>query len=114
MTGAAWSSIISFSIYYILLLSLIIWKTGISPFSWKEIVVVFIVCIMFIINWISVKYISKSIIYFNDVGIAVKLVEATIRTGIIVIIGLVIIYKTKISKEINEILNKVFRHFDRP
>ena len=36
-----------------------------------------------------------------------KLIEAAFRTGILVIIGLVIIYKTKISKEINEILNKI-------
>ena len=109
MTGAAWSSIISFSIYYILLLSLIMWKTKISPFSWKEIVVILIVIFMFVINWLSYKYISKSIIYFNSTGVALKVVEAAVRTGILVIIGLVIIYKTKISKEINEIVNKLVR-----
>ena len=113
MTGAAWSSIISFSIYYLLLLSLIMWKTKISPFSWKEIVVVLMIVMLFVLNWISVKYISKSIIYFNNVGVLVKLIEAALRTGILVIIGVVIIYKTKISKEINEIIDKV-RHFDRP
>jgi hypothetical protein len=108
MTGAAWSSIISFSIYYMLLLSLIIWKTKISPFSWKELVVIAVVIIMFVLNWLAVEYISKSIIYFKDCGIAVKLVEAALRTLIIVIIGLAILYYTKISKEINEIINKVF------
>ena len=113
MTGAAWSSIISFSIYYLLLLSMIMWKTKISPFSWKEIVVVLMIGLLFLLNWLSVEYISKSIIYFNDAGIAVKLVEAALRTGILVIIGLTIVYKTKISKEINEIIDKV-RHFDRP
>ncbi len=108
MTGAAWSSIISFSIYYLFLLSLIIWKTKISPFSWKEIVVILIIALLFIINWISFEYISKSIICFNDCGVAVKLVEAAVRTLIIVIIGLAILYFTKISKEINEIIDKVF------
>ena len=113
MTGAAWSSIISFSIYYMLLLALIMWKTKISPFSWKELVVIAIIILLFVLNWISVEYISKSIINFNDISIVQKIVEAILRTGIIVIIGLAIIYYTKISKEINEIINKVFRHFDR-
>ena len=109
MTGAAWSSIISFSIYYMLLLSLIIWKTKISPFSWKELVVITVVIIMFVLNWLAVEYISKSIIYFNDASIVMKIVEAVVRTGIITIIGLTIIYYTNISKEINEIINKVFK-----
>ena len=112
MTGAAWSSIISFSIYYLFLLSLIIWKTGISPFSWKEIVVVLVMIMLFVINWLSFEYISKSIIDFNDTGMVVKLIEATLRTVILVVIGLVIIYKTKISKEINEIIDRI-RHFER-
>ncbi len=110
MTGAAWSSIISFSIYYMLLLSLIIWKTKISPFSWKELVVIAVVIIMFVLNWLAVEYISKSIIYFNDASIVMKIVEAVVRTGIITIIGLTIIYYTNISKEINEMINKVFKH----
>ena len=108
MTGAAWSSIISFSIYYLFLLSLIIWKTKISPFSWKELVVIAIIVMMFVINWLSFEYISKTIIYFKSCGIVVKLIEAALRTGIIVVIGLAIIYYTKISKEINEIINKLF------
>ena len=107
MTGAAWSSIISFSIYYLFLLSLIIWKTGISPFSWKEIVVVLVIGLLFVINWLSFEYVSKSIIDFNDAGVVVKLIEAALRTVILVVIGLAIIYKTNISKEINEIINKI-------
>ena len=109
MTGAAWSSIISFSVYYLFLLFLVIWKTKISPFSWKELVVIIIIGLLFIINWLSFEYISKSIIYFNDAGVVIKLVEATIRTIILVVLGLGIIYKLKISKEINEIIDKFAR-----
>lgn len=109
MTGAAWSSIISYSVYYLFLLLLILWKTKISPFSWKELIVVAIMIVMFGINWISVEYVSKPIIYFNYDGAVVKVVEAVFRTGIIVIIGLTIIYYAKISKEINEIIKRVVR-----
>jgi len=113
MTGAAWSSIISFSIYYLFLLSLIIWKTKISPFSWKEVIVVLIIAVMFLINWLSMRYVSMWLVGILGYGMVAKIVEAFLRTGIIVVIGLGIIYKTKISKEINEIINRV-RHFDRP
>ena len=109
MTGAAWSSIISFSIYYLFLLSLILWKTKISPFSWKELIVVIIVMLLFGINWFTIEYISKPIIYFNFSGVGVKIAESIVRTGIIVIIGLIMIYYIKISKEINDLIDKVIR-----
>ncbi len=109
MTGAAWSSIISFSIYYLLLLALIMWKTKISPFSWNEVVVVFVMILLFVINWLSVKYISNPIIYFKYDAMAVKIVEAVVRTGLLVIVGLTLIYVLKVSKQINDIINKLIR-----
>lgn len=109
MTGAAWSSIISFSIYYLFLLSLVMWKTKISPFSWKEIVVLLVIGLLFVINWLSIRYASIWFFELLGDGIVVKVVEAVLRTGIIIVVGLIIIYYTKISKEINEIINKLIR-----
>ena len=109
MTGAAWSSIISFSIYYLFLLSLVMWKTKISPFSWKEIVVLLVIGLLFVINWLSVRYASIWLFELLGDGIVVKVAEAVLRTGIIIVVGLIIIYYTKISKEINEIINKLIR-----
>jgi hypothetical protein len=65
---------------------------------------------MFVLNWLAVKYIAKSIIYFNDMSFSVKIVEAFARTGIIIVIGMIMIYYTNISNEINDIINKVFKH----
>jgi len=59
------------------------------------------------------RYVSMWLVGILGYGMVAKIVEAFLRTGIIVVIGLGIIYKTKISKEINEIINRV-RHFDRP
>ena len=70
---------------------------------------ILIMLVLFVINWLSYEYISKSIIYFNSISLGGKLVEALLRTGIIVAIGLALIYKFNISKEINEIINKVLR-----
>ena len=109
MTGAAWSSIISFSVYYLLLLSLIIWKTKISPFSWKELIVIAIMVVLFVINWLSVTYVSSWFVDLLGNGIIGSVVEAVLRTGILVAIGLIVIYLSKISKEINEIIDRVFR-----
>jgi len=109
MTGAAWSSIISFAIYYLLLLSLIIWKTGISPFSWKELVVIAVMALLFVMNWLSDTYIYSWFVELLGNGMIGKIVEAGVRTGLLVFIGLIIIYLSKISKEVNEIINKVIR-----
>lgn len=109
MTGAAWSSIISFSVYYLFLLSLIIWKTKISPFSWKELVVIAVIALLFVLNWLSVSYLTEWLIGFIGNSMIGKIIEAVVRTGFLVVIGLIIIYLTKISKEINEIIDKVLR-----
>lgn len=109
MTGAAWSSIISFSIYYLFLLTLIIWKTKISPFSKNEVIVILIIGFLFVINWLSMKYASMWLVGLMGGGIVAKMVEAVVRTGIIVMFGLAVIYKMEISKQINEILKKILR-----
>ncbi len=74
--------------------------------------VIAIMMLLFAINWLSVRSASIWFVELLGDGIVVKVAEAVLRTGIIVIIGLTIIYYTKISKEINEIINKVC-HFDR-
>lgn len=109
MTGAAWSSVISYLVYYLLLLSMIIWKTKISLFSWKEIVVVAIISILFIINWLSMKYISANFVEMMGGGIVAEMVEAVLRTGILVVLGMTAIYYLKISKQINDIVDKILK-----
>lgn len=109
MTGAAWSSIISYAIYYLLLLSMIIWKTKISPFSWQELVVVVIMAAIFVLNWLSMTYVSDDFIEMLGGGVIAKSVEAVLRTGILVGVGMTGIYLSKISKEINEIIDKIVK-----
>ena len=67
---------------------------------------------LFVINWLMNRYVSNWMMESLGNEMWSKIVEAMLRTGIIVVFGLTIIYYTKISKEINEIINKVFHHFD--
>ena len=69
--------------------------------------VVAVIGLLFVINWLSVSYISNIVLDIMGGGIVAKIIEAVFRTGIIVVIGLGIIYITKISKEINEIIDKI-------
>ena len=107
ITGAAWSSIISYAIYYLLLLSMIIWKTKISPFSWKELFVLVIMIALFVTNWLCVRYLSGWSIELMGGGVVAKIVEALVRTGALVLLGMIVIYFSKISKEITEIIDKI-------
>ena len=63
--------------------------------------------LLFVINWISTRYASDEMIGLLGDDIIAKIVEAVARTGIIVVLGLIMIYYTKISKEINEIIDKI-------
>lgn len=107
ITGAAWSSIISYAIYYLLLLSMIIWKTKISPFSWKELFVLVIMIALFVINWLCVRYLSGWLVELMGGGVLAKIVEALVRTGTLVLMGMTGIYFSKISKEITEIIDRI-------
>ena len=68
-----------------------------------------VIGLLFVINWLSIRYASIWFFELLGDGIVVKVVEAVLRTGIIIVVGLIIIYYTKISKEINEIINKLIR-----
>ncbi len=107
INGAAWSSIISYAIYYLLLLSMIIWKTKISPFSWKELFVLVIMIALFVINWLCVRYLSALSVELMGGGVLAKIVEALVRTGALVLLGMTGIYFSKISKEITEIIDRI-------
>ena len=54
-------------------------------------------------------YISGNFIEMLGGGVIAKSVEAVLRTGILVGVGMTGIYFSKISKEINEIIDKIVK-----
>jgi uncharacterized membrane protein len=107
MEGAALASLISYIVYYAVLLTFVSLKLKLTPFSVKEFYTLLIIVFLFIIDWLLQKYMSGKLISLFDVEIIGQIVDSIIRTSLMTLSGLVIVYKSGISKQINDIIDKV-------
>ena len=106
MEGAALASLISYIVYYVALLAFVKWKLDVTPFSIKEFYILLIITSLFVIDWLLQKYMSGKLMSWFDVEIIGQIVDSILRTSLMSLSGLVIIYKSKISKQINDIVDK--------
>lgn len=106
MEGAALASLISYIVYYTFLLTFVNWKIKVSPLSMKELYTVIIILSLFAIDWLLQTYMSKHLISMFDIELIGKILDSVVRTSLLSIIGIVIIYKSKISKQVNDIIDK--------
>ena len=106
MEGAALASLISYIVYYTFLLTFVNWKIKVSPLSMKELYTVIIILFLFTIDWLLQTYISEHLISMFNVELIGKILDSVVRTSLLSIIGIVIIYKSKISKQVNDIIDK--------
>ena len=106
MEGAALASLISYLVYYTALLAFVKWKLDVTPFSIKELYILLIITSLFVIDWLLQKYMSGKLMSWFDVEIIGRIVDSILRTSLMSLSGLVIIYKSKISKQINDIVDK--------
>jgi O-antigen/teichoic acid export membrane protein len=106
MEGAALASLISYIVYYTFLLTFVNWKIKVSPLSMKELYTVIIILSLFTIDWLLQTYMSKHLISMFGVELIGKILDSVVRTSLLSIIGIVIIYKSRISKQVNDIIDK--------
>lgn len=113
MEGAALASLTSYLIYYAFLLSFVSWKVGVSPFSVKEFYTLLIIVSLFLLNGLSQKYLSVYLISLFDSEMIGMILDSVARTLILSVIGIVVIYKLNISRQVNDIIDKVLSFFNR-
>jgi O-antigen/teichoic acid export membrane protein len=106
MEGAALASLISYIVYYTFLLTFVNWKIKVSPLSMKELYIVIIILSLFAIDWLLQTYMSKHLISMFGVELIGKILDSVVRTSVLSVLGIVIIYKSKISKQVNDIIDK--------
>ena len=105
MTGSAMASLVSYSLYYVLILSVVGWKTKIHPFSWGEMMVVIIISVLFVADYLVVRFVSPSVVALLGGGLLGRAAESVIRTLFFVFTGIAAVYKLKISKQINDLID---------
>lgn len=106
MEGAALASLVSYIVYYIFLLTFVNWKIKVSPLSMKELYTVIIILSLFAIDCLLQTYMSKHLISMFGVELIGKILDSVVRTSVLSVLGIVIIYKSKISKQVNDIIDK--------
>ena len=107
MEGAAMASLISYLAYYILLLAFIHWKLKVIPLSFNELYTLLIIVSLFVMDWFLQKYMSHQLISLFNFEIVGQLFDSIIRTLLMLLLGIVAIYKLRISKQVNDIIDKV-------
>ena len=106
MEGAALASLVSYIVYYTFLLIFVNWKIKVSPLSMRELYTVMIILSLFAIDWLLQTYMSKHLISIFNVELIGKILDSAVRTLLLSVLGIVIIYKSKISKQVNDIIDK--------
>ena len=103
INGAAFATLLSNFVYYVLSLWFVQKKIGTTPFSWNLLKVLALIAIMTALNY-GFTYINGYI--FRNPTIVMAVVEAVLRTGIVCISGLIMLYFGRVSPEINVMIDK--------
>ena len=108
INGAAMATLLSYVIYYILMILFDRLKLKVSLFSAGHLKTLAIVAVMIIFNMLWTYLISNKILT-SSASIWTVLADAVVKTIIIVSTGLFILYRWKVSDSVNNILNKILR-----
>ena len=111
MEGAALASLISYLIYYAALLTFVNRKLKVTPFSVKEFYMLIIIVSLFVIDWLLQRYMSEQLMSSFNNEIIGHIVDSVVRTALMSSLGIVVIYKLRISKQINDIIDKCLSFF---
>lgn len=104
MCGAAAATLFSYMLYFALLL-FVVWRSiRVSPFSAGQLKVLLVVVAMLVLNFLWVRYLSE---YFHvETSKAAFFGESVLRTCLLCVIGMVMVYVSKLSKEVNGLVDK--------
>ena len=107
MNGAALASLISYIVYYLFLLIFVNVKVKVNPFSMRELYTFLIIFMLFVIDYLFQNYLSEYILSLFDIELLGQILDSIVRTILFSSLGIVTIYKLKISKQVNDIIDKI-------
>ena len=104
INGGALATLISYMLYYVLLLAFVQWKVGTTPFSWGLLKVVSIIALMYGLNWLCFLLTNNALSSASTIW---RLAEAVMRTGLVCMGGFAVVLGWKVSPEVNQIYANV-------
>ena len=106
INGGALANLVSYLIYFILLIAFIRWKIGVMPLSKKLLPVVAVILGLFVLNWLWTKALKPLFVKPFEKPILGLAIDAALKTVIFLAVGLTAIYKMKVSQSVNDLIDK--------
>jgi O-antigen/teichoic acid export membrane protein len=106
VNGAAFATLVAYMVHYVLLLTLIRWKIGTSPLSAKQLLVLLVVGVLFGLDWLWSKALTPWFVGLFNKPVYGLAIDSLLKTTLFLVIGLVAIYKIKISQSVNDVIDK--------
>jgi hypothetical protein len=106
INGAAFATLVAYLVHYTLLLALIRWKIGTLPLSSKQLLVVLVVVVLFGLDWLWSKTLTPWFVGMFSKPVFGLTIDSLLKTMLFLVIGLVTIYKIKISQSVNDVIDK--------
>ena len=107
INGGALANVVSYLLYFILLLAFIKWKIGVMPLSKKLLPVAAVVLVLFALNWLWTSFLTPLIVKPFAKPIIGLTLDAALKTLVFFVLGMTAIYKLKVSQSVNDLLDRV-------
>ena len=107
MEGAAIATLASYLLYYLLLTAFVSYKIKMNPLTIKHLWVIVIVAALFGLALLWDKTITALLVSKTSYSLAILLTDSIVKTAVIGIIGMVVVYKAKVSEPFNNVLDKI-------
>ena len=109
INGGALANVVSYLIYFVLLVAFIRWKIRVMPLSKKLLPVAAIVLALFALNWLWTSTLTPLLLKAFTKPVFGLAINAVLKTAIFLALGMTAIYKLKVSQSVNDLINKVLK-----
>ena len=106
INGGALAQMLSYLIYFILLIAFIKWKVGVMPLSKQLLPVAVVILALFALNWLWTSALTPLFVKLFAKPIFGLAIDALLKTLIFLALGMTAIYKLKVSKSVNDLIDK--------
>ena len=102
INGAAMAYTFSYIVYFVLLLAFIKWRIGVMALSIKLLPVALVVMVLFALDLAWSTWLTP-LLSGSMFGLCVN---AVLKSGLFAVIGMVALYRMKVSKSVNDLIDK--------
>ena len=106
INGGALANVVSYLIYFILLVVFIRWKIRVMPLSKKLLPVAAIVLALFALNWLWTSTLTPLLLKSFSKPVIGLAINAVLKTAIFLALGMTAIYKLQVSQSVNDLIDK--------